>query len=304
MKAANTSHFKPAYVTQIVTPQKYMLDALWFGSLQPKRVVVFLHGLASTAFNTKLATEWVDTDTAVMTFSNRGSANVSKLRRIANTKKGFKSYPGGMAHEVFTECVDDIQGAVNLAKAQGAKEIYLAGHSTGCQKSVLYASGKHLDSLVKGLILLAPMSDYADAYTFDKNNRLAKATAAARKMVEEGVKHELLPSALWSVPVDAQRFLSLHTPDSKEEIFCYAQKGRVPRTLNKVKLPMLAILAGADEYADRPMQEIVDWFAHHMQAGAHNEVYSVPDVLHSFRCAEKEVAQKVRVWLKNVEKRK
>ena len=30
----------------------------------------------------------------------------------------------GEAHEVFTDCVDDIQGAVNLAKQKGAKEIY------------------------------------------------------------------------------------------------------------------------------------------------------------------------------------
>ena len=262
---------------------------------KPKKVIIFTHGLAGSAFNTTLATEWIDAKTAVITFSNRGHDNISKLRRITNTKKGFRSYPGGMAHEVFTESADDLQGVINFVKQNGVTEVYLAGHSTGCQKSVFYASKKNADKVVKGLILLAPISDYADAQTFDTDNKLAKTTKIARKFVKEGEGGKLIPD--WIYPVDAQRFLSLCTPESKEEIFCYAQPNKKPSTLKSVRVPMLMVFAGDDEYADRPMQDIADWFEGHVGEEKNNEIMIVPKVLHSFKGGQDEVARSVKRWV-------
>jgi chaperonin GroES len=44
----------------------------------------------------------------------------------------------GETFEIFGDCVDDLQGVVNLAKDRGVKEIYIVGHSTGSQKNVYY----------------------------------------------------------------------------------------------------------------------------------------------------------------------
>lgn len=287
---------RPCFAIEIITPQKYKLPGLWFGPAKAKRAIVFTHGLAGSAFGQlSLAEPWADKNTSVITFSNRGHDKVSKLYRIANTKKGYTSTMAGEAHEVFTDCVDDIQGAIDFAKKKGIKEIYLAGHSTGCQKSVYYAS-KKADRAVKGLILLAPMSDYAAMVMLTKKEVLAKATQTARAMMKAGKKHELIPTTIWHEGIDAQRFLSLYTPESVEEIFSYAQPKKIPATLEKIKLPVLVVLGENDEFGDRPVKDIAAWFEKHINAK--KEVKIVPKVMHIFTGGESQVASMIRGWLK------
>ena len=287
---------KPCFAVEIITPKKYILDGFWFGPLCPKRVFVFIHGLGSSAFRYhQLVALWVDKKTAVMTFNNRGHDKIAKLRRLVGAKKSHVSILAGQAHEVFTDCADDIQGAVNFVKKQGAKEIYLAGHSTGCQKSVYYGSKKS-DKAVKGLILLAPMSDYSIAVMMNKNQKLARAVKIARGMAWAGKKHDLMPRNICEDVIDAQRFLSLYTLDSAEEIFCYSQPRKNPVALKKIKLPMLVMLAEKDEYGDRPAEKIAAWFGKYINAKS--AVKIIPGVTHGFTGGEKRVTGLVRGWIK------
>ena len=274
--------FESCYTFTTETPKKYILNGLWFGPERSKKVIIFIHGLTSSAFNTGIARACTNPNSATVTFDNRGHGIITKLKRKTNTKKGTKSCPGGTAHEVFSESVDDIRGIIDMVKNRGAQEIYLMGHSTGCQKSVFYMSGKHVDAAVKGIILLAPMSDYADARTFDMGGRLKKATQIAKKMVKEGKKHDLLPDHMWSSPIDAQRFLSLYTPESKEEIFCYAQKEKSPVRLKKVRVPIYVLLAGNDEHRDRSIEEIATWFRKHLSQSERNNIGVINDAPHNF----------------------
>ena len=161
--------FYPCFQIEVVTPEKIQLDGLWFGPSHPKKAIIFVHGLASTAFKTKMARSWVSQSTAVITFGNRGHDKIASVRKILRNRKGYKSILAGEAHEIFTDCADDIQGVVNFVKKRGVKEIYLAGHSTGCQKITYWASRKNNQRQVRGLILLAPLSDYSIALAFDKN---------------------------------------------------------------------------------------------------------------------------------------
>ncbi len=287
---------EPCNILKIITPKKIQLHGLWLGPAKPRRVLVFVHGLGGSAFDTWLAEHWVDTQTAVVTFSNRGHDKVAKIRQLDNTKKGYHSVLGGVSHEVFEDCVDDIAGVVESVRKMGVKEIYLAGHSTGCQKSVYYASKKK-DTVVKGLILLAPISDYAGAIKFYDKKILAKAIKAAMALVAKGAPHELLPSAVWPDRMDAQRFLSLYTPDSVEEVFSYAQPKKNPRVLKSVLLPILSIFAEEDEYADRPAEEIKNWFAQSAKS-VKLETVIVPNALHGFQGKEKAVAEAIKLWIK------
>ena len=285
----------PCHVLEFVTPKKLALHGLWFGPKRPKRVIIYIHGLAASAFQRDLAEHWVDTYTAVITFSNRGHDKITKVRRLDNSKKGYHSVPAGESHEIFTDCVDDIEGAVRFARKQGVREIYLAGHSTGCQKSVYYASRKP-NRAVRGLILLAPISDYSSTLWQYGKRKVARATAVARALVRKGRKRELLPHAVWQDVLDAQRFLSLYTPESAEEVFSYARPERQPRTLKKVRVPMLVLMAGKDEHGDLPATEIAKWFARHVPKGrVHTGV--IPNVLHGFRGGEKKVASLVRRFI-------
>ena len=279
-------------VVQIVTPKKVVLNGLWFGSRRPRIVIVWVHGLGSSLFSKlEIIHLLAEGDTAVLTFNNRGHDIISTVHFAQKTRRRVL---GGAAHEVFTECVDDIQGAINFAKSTGAKKIYMVGHSTGCQKSIYWASKKR-DRRVKGIILLAPISDYSGAIHLEGKKKVARAAAAARALVRLGKKHELLPSNIWPGPIDAQRFLSLYTGEGPEEIFTYAQPEKNPRTLKTVRIPILVILAGSDEYGDRPADQIAALFTR--QRGADTQIKIVKKAAHNFRDYEHKVSTLILHWI-------
>lgn len=280
---------RPAHVVEIVTPKKLLLNGLWFGPKKPKRVIIWIHGLASSAFSKlDIVEKLVDADTAVLTFNNRGHDTVTRVLQLTGKKK-TKKVLAGAAHEVFTDCIDDIEGAVNFAKKQGAKTIYLAGHSTGAQKSAYFAAkgGKG----IHGVILLAPMSDYAVAVHKDPFSVTA-GTRAARKLVAEGKKHTMVPG-WW---MDAQRFLSLHTPESTEEIFSYAQSEKRPKIYKSITVPVLVLLPEKDEYRDRPIRAIAAWFEKHTRSRFF-KINIIPKAEHNFLLYEAQVAQSMKEWI-------
>ncbi|HEY4522072.1 MAG TPA: alpha/beta fold hydrolase [Candidatus Paceibacterota bacterium] len=288
---------RPAYVVTIQTPKLYLLDGLWFGPKKAKRAFIFVHGLTSSAFTMAHVLDLlVDKKTAVLTFNNRGFKIVSDVKRLNKDGTAVKWRNAGAAHEVFTECTDDLQGAANFAREQGAKEIYFVGHSTGCQKSIYWAY-KNKPRDVRGIIMLGPLSDYASALAADKNGSLKRAVSFARSLVKRGKPHELMPKK-YTGPflLDAQRFLSLSTPDSAEEIFSYArQSEKRAHALESVKIPLLVFLAGNDEHAERSAQKICEWFERHIYTG---EVVIIPNVRHSFKGAEKKVASAIHRFMK------
>ncbi len=252
---------RPCFVVDIETPKKIALKGLWFGPQKPVRTIIWIHGLTSSAFSGHSTIEkLVSRDTAVLTFSNRGHDNVARVRRT----DGKPGITAGAAYERFEDCVDDIQGAIDFARAQGARDIFLAGHSTGCQKAVYWAykNASKKNTRVKGLILLAPMSDYAGMLKKYGIAKLRAMTATARAMLKSARGSEIVRSKFWDdEPNSPQRFISLYTPDSIEQsIFSYFDPKRPARYLRKVSQPILVFLADKDEYADRPQSEIAQWF--------------------------------------------
>jgi alpha-beta hydrolase superfamily lysophospholipase len=282
---------RPVHLVEITTPKKFALYGLWYGPQKAERVIIIVHGLCSTMFSSvsrELPQHLVDGKTAVLVFNNRGHDIVSK---ISSAKKTLLA---GGAHENFKESADDLRGAVLFAKKNGAKFIFLAGHSTGCQKAVYYVHVFKKDPIVKGLILLAPVSDHSAALKTDKSQKLRKAVAVAQKMVKVGKKNELMPKEFltpWSIN-DAQRFLSLYTPDSTETLFPYEQTGKKAKVLSSIKIPILVMWAGKDQYADRPSKEIARWFDANITGNHH--VHIVPNVKHGFNGGEKMVATLIK----------
>ncbi len=291
----------PAQVVQITTPKRFILNGLWFGPKRAKTVFIFTHGLAGSMFGEaekKLAKPLVGPDTAVLLFNNRGHDIISKAYGEApRTRKGYKRILAGSAHEVFTDCVDDLEGVVDFVEKAGAKRIALVGHSTGCQKSIYWASKKGTaHPKVKAVVLLAPVSDRA-AYLKELGlQKLSKAESVARSLVRAKKSDSLLPREIWPGEADAQRVLSLISNDSEEEIFLYAQPNRMPRTLRKVHIPTLVFWAERDEYAYGPANEIARWFEKSLKCD--HKVVIVPNVGHSFKGGETLVAKEMKQFMR------
>jgi pimeloyl-ACP methyl ester carboxylesterase len=284
-------------LVQITTPKGYLLDGLLFGGDRAKTAIAFIHGLGSNAFaHHDYLAPLANHKAAVLYFSNRGHDGIAGLKRLkSSTKKGYVREQGGVAHEVFTDCVDDLEGAVDLLRNSGAARIYLVGHSTGCQKIAYYLRQRRKQKRVAGAVLLCPISDYASAKHENEAKR-KRAEKIARKLIRQKKPHELLPTTAWPGPLDAQRFTSLYAPNSKEEIFTYAQPGKTPHTLRKLKLPLLVVFAGDDEYRDRDTAELADWFRRNLRS-KRSEIKIVPGASHSFRGQEAIVAGLIRRWI-------
>ena len=130
---------RACHVVEIVTPKRYVLNGLWFGPKEPKQAFIFIHGLTGSAFSMeRMADAFVDPKTAVLTFNNRGFEKITEIKRRYRGKSEWVR--AGGTYELFTECADDIQGAVNFTRRRGVKEVYLVGHSTGCQKAFYWAT--------------------------------------------------------------------------------------------------------------------------------------------------------------------
>lgn len=283
-------------VVEIVTPKKVLLNGLWFGPQKSERTIIWIHGLGSSAFSRLGVVEkLVSDDTAVLTFNNRGHDFVSSLGKISGKKRTL----AGAAYEKFEECVDDVQGAIDFAKAQGAKEIYLVGHSTGCQKAVYWAyknankSGKG----VKGIILLAPVSDYAGAVKKYGLPKIRKLVTMSRALLKSGKGDDLLSQKIWAGEPDTpRRFISLYTPDSVEQsIFSHFEPNKKAKILSAVRVPILAILAEKDEFADRSAGVIVQWFETHTRAPLQSLV--AKGATHGFKEVEDSVAKAMTDWI-------
>jgi len=275
-----------------LSPKKIELHGLWLGKSHAEIVYIFLHGLGASIFSRLSLLELIanQKNTAVLTFNNRGHGLINSFK-IKKNKKECDYLLAGMAHEKFTDCQDDIDGSISYAKKQGAKKIILIGHSTGCQK-IIYYLAHNQRAKIAGVILLAPMSDYAG---IDKEkNEYHLALKAALSLKKEGQENNLLASSLWPHYISAQRFLSLYTPNSQEEIFSYASKKRP--ILMKVNQPILVILAEADEYADRPMLEIKNWFDSVLNKKKKNESIIIKKASHSFKGMDREVFKIIKFW--------
>jgi pimeloyl-ACP methyl ester carboxylesterase len=280
---------RAAHIVEIQTPKGCFLNGIWLGPKKTKTVYIWIHGLSSTVFSKHdIAARMVDKDTAVLFFNNRGHDQVAKISTVKGTR-----IRGGSAHEKFVDCLDDIDGAITCAKRNGAKKIFLVGHSTGCQKSVYWASKRKKG--VSGIVLLAPISDYAATVMLDGKAKIQKAMKIAKAFIKKGNKHQLLPESVWShsLLADAQRFVSLYSGKGPEEIFTYWTPQSRALVLEKVRVPILAVLAESDEYADRPASQMQEWFLKHIYEG---EVTVLSGATHSFRSNEKDVARLISAF--------
>jgi len=283
---------RECFHVEIVTPKKVALNGLWIGPRLAKRAVIWVHGLGSSMFSKiAIADAIVDKQTAVLVFNNRGHDKVASGSSGKN-----KRVRHGAAHERFTDCIDDIEGAIRFARKAGAKKLFVAGHSTGSQKATYWAakSGRG----VRGIVLLAPMSDYAAELKDTGKRKISRALKSARSLIRTGRPHELIPENIWkwSLMADAQRFESLYSGSGPEEIFTYWDPKRRPKILQEVRKPTLVLLAERDEYADRPAKPIAAWFSNHVRAP--HRVIIVPKVKHSFKGAEKKVASAIHRFMK------
>lgn len=275
------------------TKDKLTLNGLFSLPKNAKSVCIYIHGLFDDVFNglgLEMAEKLYDEGYGILVFNNRGTGFVSSFTRYEKQKKNYVNL--GTAYETFTDCVYDLDAASAFLQANNVKKVHLIGHSTGCQKAVYYVSQLKKQSKIKSVILFAPLSDYSVGI---QDPHYAEKLGYAQLLVKSGQKHQLLPQKLYSELLSAQRYVSLYSPNSKEEIFTYAsdKKAKILRT---VSIPTLAVFGENDEYLDRPVLELVEWFEENIHAKA-KQVEWIEGANHSFKGEEKQLGKLITSWL-------
>jgi alpha-beta hydrolase superfamily lysophospholipase len=293
---------KQFYLTEIITKDKLQHQGIYF---EPKkkgmRALLWHHGL-SAQFYSGIPLYEAAADACAREgwgfahFNSRGHDLIAGVHKMDGTPPyGYSYYPAGAGQEKFEECVFDIEAGIDFLVTQGYQEIILVGHSTGANK-VCYYGATQKNPHVAAIVLSGPMSDRLHGITdYDK---FKKDLAHMHELTDEGHGDELLVGYHF-FPMTPKRFISLFEPRSVEDVFDYGEEEPKLKYFSQITLPLLVHLAGADEAADRPIEEIQKAFDSHAKSPTYKSVI-IPGALHRFNGHETEAVVAIVDWAKTI----
>jgi acetyl esterase/lipase len=201
---------------------------------------------------------------------------------------------GGSAYEDFASSVYDLEAGITFLTGQGFTEIILVGSSTGANKACYYA-GTQKDSRVTGVILISAVSDVSfenKVANYDQN--LEK----ARTLIAEG-KGESLIEGITDFTLTANRYISLYTPGSIEDVFDYYKDSPMFAVFSAIGVPLYVMFGELDEYADRPVSAILEIFRKYQKSSKYHDMI-MQKANHSFEGKYKELSLAIFNWVKSI----
>ncbi len=265
-----------------------------------KEALIYLHGMEGSFYRSNaakvLARKLAARQINFLSIEQRGSYTMLGFKRKTRRKKVI--YLAGGAFEKFEDCVYDINGAIRFLNRIGIKKIFLAGHSTGCQK-ITYYQYKRRDRRVKALVLLAPADDY-NIQKKELRRRFNSAVRVARALYKKDRNSEM-PREYIKRPYSAGRFLSysdLRFVESR--IFNYDLKRL--REFGSVRQPMLAIFGSKEEHALKPVRDYMRILERNTRSSKFDYAI-IKNADHGFDGRENAMADAVVDWLKKLDGR-
>lgn len=275
-------------------------DSVWLDGVvaeprgRRRTAVVWVHGLGSVfssgqPLTRELSARLNAAGIAFFKLNNRGHDVVA----------GRGRHLAGAAFERFEQSTEDIRATVTFARRCGYRRVVLAGHSTGANK-VLYYASRTRDRRVVGIVLAGPVSDVAaEARRLGARalrHRVAEAERIARRDPDG-----LVPRAwgFWS----ARRYISLYRAGEVEDVFPYYRANARWPAFRAVRLPIVAILGSRDEFLDRPAREVIDAFRANAVRARSFTGLVVPRARHGFQGHERELADLVVRWVGTLRRR-
>ena len=210
------------------------------------KIVIHVHGLNGNFYENRfldiLAATYTNKNYAFLTFNNRGRDFITELL------KGDDAIIIGGSLERFKDCILDIEGVINWAKAKGYKEIILEGHSYGCNK-VLYYYNHKKDKSIKKIVLLAPCDIPSEGKKFLNVEEYEKAKMEATELVNQGKETELIDfSVMANGKIAAGTYYYDFLPGGENDFIRYSEgKKAKSKVLNSIDVPVLVIFGSSDE---------------------------------------------------------
>ena len=223
-----------------------MVGILYEPEEKNNKIVIHVHGLCGNFYENRfldtLAKTYTNKGISFLTFNNRGTNFISELL------KGNEFKVIGGCYEKFTDCILDIDGAINFVKEKGYSDIILEGHSYGCNK-VVYYYAKKKDETIKKIILLAPCDIPQECVKWLSKEELEKAKQESTRLVNEGKMNELIDfSVNANGKIAAGTYYNDFLPRGENDFIKYRDgvDGKSD-VFKNIDIPVLVVFGDSDE---------------------------------------------------------
>ena len=292
-----------AEFVRFFTDDHVELQGLYFAPpAHPARAgVVYVHGLSGSFYEHPFVDHLAQTLSAegyaFLSFNNRGLDYVSDLR--VRQDAGWTYEWGGGGYEVFAECLNDIDAALQFVQDRGVVDVCLLGHSLGANK-VVFTQSQRQDERVRGLILLSPNDDVGlqrNAHTDD----FADVLKMALTMVEEGHGDALMPEgSFFSDPISAWTYVDTFGPDTRRDTFPFRNPEAEFEELSTIECPIFIRFGNVHEYVLGDLEETLSLLERKAAASPRVDTGIVDGAPHTYLGREEELSRATADWLREV----
>ncbi len=198
--------------------------------------------------------------------------------------------PFGVAAELFSDCLKDIDAWIKFALAKGYQKIILEGHSRGTEKAVYYLNhGQYIEKVV-GVILMG----FSDAIGTQLNHEQKIGHSfidEAKQMIQRGQGDHLLSDLrafAGELPMTAKTYLDNMAPDSANSKAIPFRQGKGLKYFQNIKVPVFGEIGDQFEYTIIPITEAVELLK---KENSLCKAYQIKGADHCFVGKEKELAK-------------
>lgn len=213
-----------------------------------------------------------------------------------NQDGSFSIKLGGAMYENFDDSKDDIDAWVKFLLSQGYENIFLVGHSLGCNKVLYYAKENNLQC-IKGIILLAPQDFSKIALNPIHTGMLEE----AELNINAGEPLKILTGKfLGFAPISSKTFYNIAN-NKNQHNFNYKDKTDDFETLLIINKPIYSLIGSRDPaFDDFVEEEITALFENIVQKYEKFTYCIIPDGNHTFKSFEDIVANNVCQFIKRL----
>lgn len=273
----------------------------WLSNQNSKIAVVHIHGMSGNGYENyfldSLREMYNKNGISFFTIDTRGRGIISffwKGNEIDSWGEGTKL--GGSCFEIFSESVNDIQGALEYLKTQGKTKFILQGHSLGGSKVVNYLVTKNNPEII-GAVLLAPTDMVGWANTDPHHQEYLK---KSEELISRDEAEELVNAQCWldKTPLSAQTYPTLCKAGTAVDIYGERTGGAL---LGKIQIPALIAYGDSDIGITKIDGTMDKWIERvNKIKNPKTKIFTIAGAAHSFKGYEKELSQDIESFIREL----
>lgn len=302
--------YKNAKFANFLTTDGIPLPGLLFENSKSKKILINLHGNggASVFYRPdkyqELANDAHKAGWNFFAFNNRGAGITNKIKYFKNGK--YYRYQCGTSHELITDCVKDIDGAINFLKKLGYKEFALSGFSTGANKICIYHYKKSKNPVSKNLIICGA-DDSGLFYTEFGKKKFFEILSLCKAKIKNGKGKEYMdPEKIGGRYYSYQGMFDILNPEGLYNTFPFwdktkklgLAKKKIFKEIKSIKSPSLIIYGDKDEFSFSQVEKNVTILKQELKDKSNFNFEIIKNADHGFTGKEKQLGQLITNFLR------